>query len=149
MNTSAVRRSGHRTTYCWCKTIRRRFSYSAKDMCADFGRDLRTAYRRTLESLPRGFSANCTKTFLGLQAKYLYVVNYYYFQKTMAIFSSYLPSPSAWRVWIEINRPYAQLCNQCRSPSAWRVWIEILACVQHGDRTACVTLRMEGVDRNC
>ena len=76
-------------------------------------------------------------------------------------------SPSVWRVWIEINpRHKARAflsrhppCGGCGlkfvrrfdcyvknlSPSVWRVWIEILSNASR-NCTACVTLRVEGVD---
>ena len=35
------------------------------------------------------------------------------------------PSPSVWRVWIEIRLGYIRFTDML-SPSVWRVWIEII-----------------------
>ncbi len=73
------------------------------------------------------------------------------------------PSPSVWRVWIEILRTAVEKSLTAMSPSVWRVWIEI--CCRTGvasvrqtspsvwrvwidpsGRLHRVTLRVEGVD---
>ena len=80
------------------------------------------------------------------------------------------PSPSVWRVWIEINPDWdikieqikvtlrvegvdwnpgrlSRWLGRIQSPSVWRVWIEIMI-LRFSLMIGWVTLRVEGVDWN-